>query len=610
VTRPAWPSAPWLRSALYAVEDFGYAAGRVPAAIADGAHEFWFSLSGTARMRLGLAVGAVAAIAVAWLAVVPALGCGAPGGERCPPADDAIGLVPDDAMAYVHVNVDPGTEQYEDAARVADRTPSLSAQAVRLVEPQLFGPEVGTPDFTREIEPWFGGEAAVALLPGGGRLGQRVELLEADDAEGAREFAASLVSGEARSTTYREVPISVDRRGVATAVDGGFLVIGLPRGVREVIDIESGERDARSLADDPSATAARDALPDKRLADAYLSEDGVAELVARARGPLADLAPIVNPDATSGAALAVVAGDDGFGVAIRSRLDPERAKKHPGFFAAFPPFSPSLAGSLPEGSLGYLGIGDPGTVLTSLFEQAGAQAPGLAEAIGALINDVRKLGNVDLEQDLLPSLGGEGALALQPAPGGGEDSDEQAAPATGAPFIEFIADDVNSERAEEALARLQAPILDALSPAGGLEASAFEQHQVGDVTAHSVRLSGSVDLTYAVAGSSLVVATDRAAVDQLVSGDGGLDGADRFQTATDGFTGEPSMLGYLDLRGLTALGEEAGLAEDPAYATFASDIANLEALGLAVQSSSQELSTDLRLVVDSDGESGSAAPSE
>jgi Protein of unknown function (DUF3352) len=608
--RPARPSAPWLQSALYAVEDFAYAAGRVPAAIADGAHEFWFSLSSPARVRLGLAVGAVAAIAVAWLAVVPALGCGSPGGEPCPPADDAIRLVPDDALAYVHVNVDPGTEQYEDAVGVAERTPSLSSQAVRLVETQLFGPDVGTPDFTREIEPWFGGEAAVALLPGDSGRGQRVEFLEADDEEGAREFAASLASGEVRSTTYREVPLSVDRGGVATTVDRGFLVIGLPRSVREVIDTRAGEEGAGSLADDSNATAARDALPDKRLADAYLSEDGIAELIAGVRGPLADLAPIVNPDATSGAAAGVVAGDDGFRLAIRSQLDPERAETHPGFFAAFPPFSPSLAGSLPEDTLGYLGIDDPGSVLTALFEQAGAQAPGLAEAVGALIKDVRKLGNVDLEQDLLPSLGGEGALALQPASGEGDGGDEQAAPTTGVPFIEFIADDVDSERAEEALARLQAPILDALSPTGSLEAPAFEQHQVGDVTAHSVRLSGSVDLTYAVAGSTLVVATDRAAVDQVVSGDGGLDEADRFQAATDGLPGEPSMLGYLDLSGLTALGEQAGLAEDPAYATFASDIANLEALGLTVQSSSQELSTDVRLVVGSDGESDSEAPSE
>ena len=86
------------------------------------------------------------------------------------------------------------------------------------------------------------------------------------------------------------MPLSVDRGGVATAVDGGFLVIGMPRSVRDVIDTEAGEEDAGSLADDPNATAARDALPDKRLADAYLSEDGIAELVAGGIG--AGLLPV------------------------------------------------------------------------------------------------------------------------------------------------------------------------------------------------------------------------------------------------------------------------------------------------------------------------------
>jgi hypothetical protein len=57
------------------------------------------------------------------------------------------------------------------------------------------------------------------------------------------------------------------------------------------------------------------------------------------------------------------------------------------------------------------------------------------------------------------------------------------------------------------------------------------------------------------------------------------------------------MLGYLDLGGLIALGERAGLSEDPAYATFASEIQKLRAFGLAIRSSPEELSTDASLIV-------------
>ncbi len=577
-----------LREAGYAVEDAAFAAGRaarrVPVAIGRGLREFWFALSLRTRQRLALALGVVAALTLVWLVAVPALPCEAPGGERCPPDDDAIQLVSEDALAYVHVNIDPDTEQYEDAAQVADRVPGIVKQASSLVLSQLPGPDGSSPDFERDIEPWFGGEAALALVPaGGGSLGQLVQLLEAGDDGEAREFADSLAAGTPRSTTYRDVEVQVDRRGLATALTAGFLVVGTRSGVRDAIDAGSGAKGTGSLAGDEEASAARDALPDKRLADAYLSPGGIAELVANPRGPLATLGSVINPDASQGAAAALVAGDDGLDLDLRSQLDPSRAKRNPGFFSAFPPFEPDLAGSLPGDSLGYVGIGDPGTTSQLAADAGERHEPGLAAAVGDLLERVRKLGEVDLEKDLLPSLGSEAAIALQPA--------------RRIPFLELIAADVDADRASQALARLQVPIAQALNPSTGLQAPVVREHEVGGLTAHSVRLSPAVDLTYAIEGSTLVIATDPAAVEQLASGDGGLDGEELFERATDGFPGELSLLGYLNLGGLLALAESAGLGEDPAYLSFASEIQKLRALGLAVQSSSDELSTDARLIV-------------
>ncbi len=292
---------------------------------------------------------------------------------------------------------------------------------------------------------------------------------------------------------------------------------------------------------------------------------------------------MINPDASEGAAVALVAHDDGLDFALRSKLAPRRAKRHPGFFSAFPSFEPDLAGLLPGDSLGYLGIGDPGTTLASLLKQARATEPGLAAAVGDLLARVRQLGEVDLEQDLLPSLGGEAAIALQP---------------TGTiPFLEFLAADVDADRATEALARLVGPITQALNPSKALQAPVVSEREVDGLTAQSVRLSPTIELTYAIDGSTLVAATDSAAVEQLASGEGGLDEEELFDRATDGLPSDLSLLGYLDLGGLIALGERAGLSEDPAYVTFASEIQRLEALGLAVQSSPDELSTDARLIV-------------
>jgi len=545
------------------------------------------------RRRLVAAIGVLAALLVIAFVAVPALPCQAPGGDLCPPADDAIQLAPDDALGYLHLNVDPDTGQYQDVRDVADRIPTLSKQLTARLLSRVPAPSGAPPDFDRDIEPWFGGQAALAIVPAGGRAAEEVQLLEVEDDGAAEKFADSVATGTPETTDYRDVQVSVDRRGLATAIVGGFLAIGRESGVRDVIDAQSGASGTGSLADDPNARKARDALPDDRVADAYLSADGIAKLVGNPRGPLATLDAAVDPTASDGVAMAVVANDQGIELDIRSELDEARAKAQPGFFAAFPSFDATLTGSLPADSLAYVGIADPGHTLVSLIEQASADQPGLAAAVAGLVKRVKQLGKVDLETDLLPSLGGEAAFALQPAPPG---SGGELAPASGAPYLEFLSSGIDAERAGRALASLQAPIAEALSPSSG-QAPTFSQRKVGSVTAHSVRLSPTVNLTYALAGSVLLIATDPAAVEQLGGDEGGLADDDAFNEATSGLPHSLSLLAYFNLERLVSLGEQAGLAQDPAYAAFAPEIRKLRSLGLAVQQSPTELATDLRLIV-------------
>jgi hypothetical protein len=508
---------------------------------------------------------------------VPALPCEAPGGDVCPPSDDAIALVPDDALAYLHVNVDPGTDQYAKASDVASRVPTLTDQLTSRLLRRVPGPHGHTLDFARDIQPWFGGQAALAVIPAGERAGEEVQLLQISDTDGAKKFAASIATGTPQTSDYRDVPVTVDRRGLATAEVGGFLAMGRESGVRDAIDARSGASGTGSLEEEPAADAALDALPDERLADAYLSPDGIDRLVGNPRGPLATLDAVIDPGASAGAAMALVASDSGIELDIRSELDQARAKAQPGFFAAFPSFDPSLTTSLPSDSLAYVGMAEPGKTLVSLIEQASADQPGLAAAVDSLVKRVKQLGKVDLEKDLLPALGDEAAFALQPG---------------GVPYLEFLSSGIDAERAGKALASLQAPIVKALAPA-----PAFVEHNVGGVTAHSVKVSPTVDLTYAIAGSVLLVATDPAAVKQLTSEAGGLGDDDVFKEATSGLTGDVSVLGFLNLFGLLTLAEQAGLAEDPAYTTFAPELHKLSALGVSVRESSTELATDVRLIV-------------
>ena len=613
LTRPRLPRprasrlSGWLSEAGRAADRVGLAAGRLPGALEGGARAFWFNLSISTRRRLALALGILAAAALVAFVAVPALPCGAPGGEVCPPADEAIRLVPDDAVAYLHLNVDPDTEQFADLGKVAARMPLIAEQAVERLLAQLPGPHGRQPDFARDIEPWFEGEAALAVVPAGATTAEEVQLLEASDKDDAEAFADAIASGRTRTSTYRDIDVQVDRRGLATALVGGFLAIGRRSGVREAIDAKGGAEGTGPLAKDEAAQAVRDALPDERLADAYLSEDGIARFVASPRGALATVAPAVSPGASTGIAAALVTGDEGLELSVRSNLDPARARAHPGFFAAFPRFVPTLAALLPRDSLGYVGIGEPQKTLQALLEQASAEEAGPASAVANLTRRARKLGDVNPTQDLLPTLGTEAAFALEPSPsdtGGKHKGGKRAGvavPISATPFLEFVGAGVDAKRATEALARLEAPIAEALKPGRSAQAPVFSDHRIGHVSAHSLRLSPTVNLTYAVAGALLVIATDPVGVEQVAAGEGGLKGVDLFEEATNGLSVDVSVLGYLNLRGLVALGEAAGLAEDPAYVTFAPEIRSLKALGLAVRSSADELAIDLRLIVGEPG---------
>jgi hypothetical protein len=603
------------------------AVGGTLAAAGDSLSRVWFRLSLTTRRRIAAALGVLAVAALVWLVAVPNLPCQFPGGDACPPADDAAEIIPGDALAYVHANIDPETDQYETAAEIGARLPSLSGQLLRFV-PSPSGVPV---DFAERVRPWLGGEVALAIVPGEGGRPEQVLLFEADDTTGAETFAEQTASGPLSESDHEGVAVSTDQRGRASAVTGGFLLIGEKTAVERTIDVERGE--GRALADSPLSSDVLDELPDDSVAQAAVSEAGVGELLTGNRAPLGSLEAFVNFDATVGAGAALVASDDALELALHSRLDPERLDSSPGFFDAFPAFEPSLGDELGPETLAYMGLGDPAASVDELVTQAIAEAPGIATGFEELVEELQRSGEVDLRADVLPLLGGEAALAIEPAgSGGGREAEPETeaqvpgadigapaapgevapeellpgenAPAppgvvspTGVPYLMFVADEVDEERAKETLAELQGPLAEALDPSETLQAPVFSERQIEGVDAHSLRLSRTVDLTYAVFDGMLVVASDPQGVAELRSGGGGLPDADSYERAIEGLPDEPNFLVYMNLAELIALAERAGLAEDPAYAGFATDIRRLDGFGLGVERGEDTLDTTIRLTV-------------
>ena len=575
----------------------GRALLNAPRALADAAGAAWGGLSTVARRRLAAALAAVVLVVLFLTLAVPNLPCQLPGGDYCAPDDDAEELVPAEALAYLHANLDPETEDYERATEVAERVPVVSGQVIDRVLAGLPGPVGARLDFESDVRPWFGGEAAIVLLPAARRPEQAV-LLEVAEADGAEDFANQISVGVGTTEDHEGVELSLDLRGIATAQTDGFLIVGEKAGVEAVIDTATAAEGAESLAGDATAVAVREELPEHRFAEAYLSREGVQELVAGARGALASLSPLVGPGATRGAAASLTATEDaGLELAVRSVLDPDRAESAPGFFAAFPRFDPELPERLADDSLAYLGFDEPRATIGALLAQAGAQAPGVAAGFRALAEDLRDSG-IDIERDLLDALGGEAAFALAPQP-----------PEAGAafPFLEFVADDVDEDAARRALAALQVPLAESVDPGASGQAPVFGQSEAGGVETRSLRISPTVELTYAVFDGLAAIVTDPEGIEQLAGDEAGLDENEDFERATEGYDDDVSLLGYFDLAELVALGERLGLAEDPLYATFAGEFRRLDALGLAVSAEDQLIATDARLLLgEAEADSGQA----
>jgi hypothetical protein len=163
--------------------------------------------------------------------------------------------------------------------------------------------------------------------------------------------------------------------------------------------------------------------------------------------------------------------------------------------------------------------------------------------------------------------------------------------------VDFVAEGVDEEQAREALADLQVPIARALDPSESGQAPVFEDQKIEGLDAPSLRISPTINLTYALFGGKLVVATDPAGVSQVKAGDRSLEDSDRFEAATDGFSDELSAILYLNLADLIGLAEREGLAADPSYALFAEEIRELDALGLAVLRAEERIETRARLTV-------------
>jgi hypothetical protein len=541
--------------------------------------DWWSRRSGKSRIRIFAVAGVVVLYLVVKFLPVPGVPCEISAAKECAPSNDTIAYVPRDAVLYAHLTVNSGSHQWNLAGDLRDELPNFTA--LLQSDTRALATPSGRPvDLSREVLPWTKDDLALVGVPGPRKTTPEAYIAGVGDEAKANQFLAGLSpNGRSKKAQIGDATITVYAGGLATARSGDQVLFGNVLAVRSALDTKSGLEPKLEGSDQDSP---RGALPSVRLAEVYLSRAGVLRLLAGRQGTSSQLDTFVDYGATKGMAVSARAQDDGVDVNLVSDLDKNLELKSPTVFASLPRFEPRLADQAGSDALAYIGVGDLGPALNKALATAGASAQGLAGSVRALAGSLQQQAGVDPLKDLLPALGGQAALVAEPT--------------GGVPYASLIVDGVDEKKAGGALASLQQPILRSIGT-GGPQVPSFQSKEVDGVAVHSVQLSPSVNLSYAIFDGKLVVSTQPAGIAQARSSDDNLAGTGAYEAATEHLPSEVSALVFLNLNEVLGLAQQAGLAEDPLYASLSEDISHVQSLGLAVSGSDEELRSELFLAI-------------
>jgi hypothetical protein len=515
------------------------------------------------RVRLAALVAAVVALAVA-LAVIFATS-----GEA-PPAAGAASLVPDDALAYVHVSTSPGRPAVEQALKVAARLPDyplFNGLVTRRLGALATGG--GRVDFSRDVRPWLGDEAALALLgTQTSNVGSMV-ILDVRSRSEARTFITS--AGAASGGAYHGAALYRTRSGTELAFVRHYLVMGQAAGVRSAIDASAGRRPALSASGAYRRSAAGE--PADRVLDAYASPAGVRRLLMPQGGVIAALGALLYQPALTGVAVSLSATTGGAKVRVHSALDPnfQRAAGTP-----TADFAPTLDSVIPSGSMLLLDVTGLDRIAPHLL---GALATGgVLRGLGPLLS---RLGaalqsegvNVKSVETLF---GGETAVAIGPStssPGKGRAS---------SPSLIIVTRTAKESATTAQLANLEPP-LSQLFPApasGSGQVPEFAERTVNGVTAHQLSLAPGLQLDYAVFRGLVVVSTSLNGIGAVAAQARALADQRSYSAALANRPQRVSSLVFLDFNQLLSLAEQTGLFRGNRYRLLRPDLQKVRAVGL------------------------------
>jgi Protein of unknown function (DUF3352) len=490
-----------------------------------------------------------------------------------PPATGAAKVVPADVLAYVHLSTDPSRPAVQAARRLAGRFPDYPlayAAVVNRLDDVLGGG--ANVDFDRQVRPWLGNEAALAVLGSSGSTAPTLLVLDVSNHARAKAFLSS--AGATYAGEYHGVRLLAYPSGSEVALVGHYLVAGPDAGLRAAIDAADGR--APSLARDAAYERAAASEPAGRVLDAYLPAVGVRRLLSARTGVAGAIGLLLDRPGNLGTAISLSALGSGAQVLIHS-VRSAGAKPSASF-------TPTLQSVLPSGSTLMLDVHGLGHVAPELL-RVGALA-GIGTNVGPLLG---RLGTALTAQGVnvsrvLSIFGGETAVALSPGP---------------SPALLLVSRVSNQATARGELASLEGPLTTLFSPSNGSGGQVPEltDAQVGGATVYEVQLGPGLQVDYGVWNGLAVVSTSLKAIGEVAQRSHALSDDAPYKAVISGPSGRVSSLLFGDFTRLLSLGEQTGLTSGARTRELLPDLSKVRAVGLSTTTGGDDTTTELTLQI-------------
>ena len=476
--------------------------------------------------------------------------------------DEAVTLVPEDALVYGNVFLDPSMDQKRAIGDLLEKFPQApSADEARNQVVSLFDKGLSEIDmsFDDDIDPWLGDQIAGFsmtpndLIPSQPADAAALEenaptaafLVASDDDEAAQTFineAASSSDNDFTEKSYEGVDYKLSESdGNAVGIVDGYVVVGSEPGLKAVVDTSGGEP---SLSEDETYTDTIDRLTEDRLATVYFDGRKLTAALERSgatppgNGSLDGLGALgVNAVEPVGAALFAQADKVVF--EATSSL-PEGAAGDLARSAGS-----GLLAELPADSFGALGLSDFGKTLTTFYEVA---ATGFAGAGAGTQEDFDQQfeaqTGLNPREDLLSWMGDAGVFVSGTDPNS-------------------VAGGLVVQSTDPAASSAAVGQIEKLLQGQGLQT---EPVSLAGAEGFKVQPEGSPQPIVVLAGEKVVVAYGEQAAESAYNGDPALSSSETFQNALGGLGDGYTPSGYFDLNAIQTLAESAGAAEYPDYA--------------------------------------------